>query len=64
MSLFRSIRGPVPRFVKILRIWDRLHERHIHGDGDKLSRQRTLARWQKFDRMRREGCPSLIGYAL
>ena len=53
--MFRSIRGPVPRIVKILRIWDWLHEKVIRGDGGTP----TLARWQKFDRMRREEWASL-----
>jgi hypothetical protein len=58
--MFGSIRGPVPRIVKILRIWDWLHEKLTRGDGDTLSQRRTLARWQKFDRMRREEWASLI----
>lgn len=64
MPMTFAISGPVPRFVKIIRICDRLRERHIRGAGGKMSQRRTLARLQKFTRMRREECPSLIGYAL
>jgi len=55
--MFHEIRGPLPRSLKILRIWDTLRLRHIRGDGDKMRQRRTLARYQKFDRMRREECP-------
>jgi len=61
MSPTLSAASPTPRWFKIIRICERLHERHIRGAGDTMSERRILARWQKFDRMRREECPSLIG---
>ena len=61
MAITISVTARVPRWFRIRRICDRLHERHIRGVGDKMRQRRTLARWHKFDRMRREECPSLIG---
>ena len=60
MALVLSVTRPIPRWVKFIRIYNSLHERHIRGVGDKM-RQRlgTLARLQKFERMRREECPRL-----
>jgi hypothetical protein len=61
MPLVLSTNGPVPRWFKIIRICNLLLERQSRGIGDKVRQRRTLARWQKFDRMRREECPSLGG---
>ena len=63
MSISLRFTGPTPRFVKVIRICERLRERHIRGVGDTMTQRRTLARLQKFNRMRREECPSLIGSA-
>jgi len=54
----------IPEWVKIFRICDRLREQHVRGLGDKFRQRRTLAKLQKFERMRREKCPSLIGSPL
>jgi hypothetical protein len=51
----------VPRWAKIIRICYKLRERHIQGRGDKFRQRYVLAKLQKFERMRREECPSLIG---
>ncbi len=64
MSPTLSAAGSTPRWFKINRICELLNERNTRGVGDKMRQRRTLARWQKFDRMRRQECPSLIGYAL
>ncbi len=64
MSIAISISGPVPRFIKIIRICNRLRERHIQGAGGKMSQRRTLARLQKFELMRREEAPSLVGHRI
>jgi hypothetical protein len=58
MPIFHEIRGPVPRWVKVMRIWDTLRLRHIRGGGAKSGQRRTLLRLQKFERMRREECPA------
>jgi hypothetical protein len=61
MSLPISSAGPTPRWVKIIRIYYRLHDRAIRGEGGIMRQRRTMARLRKFDRMRRLECPSLIG---
>jgi hypothetical protein len=58
MSISLRFNGPTPRFVKIIRICQRFRERHIRGVGDTMTQRRTLARLQKFDRIRREECPT------
>jgi hypothetical protein len=56
-----SATAPTPRWFKLIHICNRLDERVLRGAGDKMRQRRNLVRLQKFQRMRREECPSLIG---
>jgi hypothetical protein len=61
MPLVISANDPVPYWFKLIRICDRAHERVLRGEGDRMRQRRTLARWNRFDQLRRLECPRLGG---